>query len=452
MGRLTSPAPRRYNSTFGARRRVGGLLASAIGLGGPAPARRPWRRCIEVGNGDHPAGMMGRHVIVALLGAARPEGWEFIERLLLAAQHQEGLRQVDPASPSTRRTRTPSTGCSPWFSTTSCSASPPPSARPGCGSASTPTSRRSPWRNSAFARLPPIGRTRRSARPRSASGDPWDVYVALCAGGTRDVTTTLGEVKTLAAAPAEELRAVAVRYAAATGLANGQELLTAVVDDPDIRVASLAASVLDDHALRRPGAFDALARLAGPAAPMAREAPPLGVEQAPVTLSRAATAALLVRSLGDRPVADLLPWLPVMDSGGRAGVARAHRRPLQHHGTPPGADRPSSVRSVISLLSDRSSQVRGIAIKALTKTRLPPSEAAAVEALLTRAATDIRRGALTMLASLPPDAARASAARLAASKDKRQRDAPPVELFREIGGKPRHGAVGEPGPVSSRLF
>ena len=44
--------------------------------------------------GEHPIGAMGRHVPRALLIANKPEGWEFIENLLIAAQRQEGLRQV----------------------------------------------------------------------------------------------------------------------------------------------------------------------------------------------------------------------------------------------------------------------------------------------------------------------------------------------------------------------
>ena len=43
---------------------------------------------------DHEIGGMGRHVTGALMSASRPEGWEFVEKLLLAAQRQEGLRQV----------------------------------------------------------------------------------------------------------------------------------------------------------------------------------------------------------------------------------------------------------------------------------------------------------------------------------------------------------------------
>jgi hypothetical protein len=48
---------------------------------------------IASGKNEHPIGMMGDHVPTALLMASQPKGWEFIEKLLLAAQRQEGLRQ-----------------------------------------------------------------------------------------------------------------------------------------------------------------------------------------------------------------------------------------------------------------------------------------------------------------------------------------------------------------------
>ncbi len=44
--------------------------------------------------GEHEIGTMGRHVTKALLTASRPEGWELVEKLLVAAQRQEGLRQT----------------------------------------------------------------------------------------------------------------------------------------------------------------------------------------------------------------------------------------------------------------------------------------------------------------------------------------------------------------------
>jgi hypothetical protein len=228
-----------------------------------------------------------------------------------------------------------------------------------------------------------------------ASGDAWDVYVALCAGGMRDVTATIGEAKALAAAPAADRRAVAVRYAAATGLASGQELVAAAVDDPDIRVAALAAGLLNHDALRGYGTFDALARLANRLPVADREEPAVGVEQRPVTISRTATAGRLVQALGDRPVGDLLPWLPVMDANGRARVARLLAGTAQPVPQGPGfsgiavAGRETVARLatslsaefrpvVIGLLTDRSSYVRGIASKrsrepASTRPRHPPS-------------------------------------------------------------------------------
>ncbi len=43
---------------------------------------------------QHEIGAMGRHVTSALLLANRPAGWELVEKTLLAAQRQEGLRQA----------------------------------------------------------------------------------------------------------------------------------------------------------------------------------------------------------------------------------------------------------------------------------------------------------------------------------------------------------------------
>jgi hypothetical protein len=429
-----------------AQRTVGGLLASAIDLGGQT-GEETLRTLIEIGNGEHPAGIMGRHVIVALLGSARPEGWEFVERLLLAAQRQEGLRQsileaADEGHPTAfdrmlalvldnklLRFAAAVRAAGVWLGF-------------GASVEDLPL---------VEDRVRKLALFRSSPRDRAAALsaiDPWDAYVALCAGGMHDALATMAEARTLAGATSPSLRAAALRYAHATGLIAGQQVIASAVDDEDVRVASLAASLLAPAGLELPGTFDALARLASrqPATP--REEAGLGVELLPVTLSRPRTAGRLIRALGNRSVAELLPWLPVMDTHGRAGVASLL--------TGEGYWLPEAVRKreltaefrpvVISLLSDRSPRVRGIAIKALTKTSLPPSEAVAVEALLTRAATDIRRGALTMLASLPPAAALASAARLTASKDKRQRDAA-EELFREIGGKHAHGAACDPGPV-----
>src|SRR5690606_22325779 len=71
---------------------LGPVLAAAIDRGG-ATGEAVFQTLIESGNGEHAVGGMGRHVIVGLLRSSRPDGWEYVEAMLLAAQRQEGLRQ-----------------------------------------------------------------------------------------------------------------------------------------------------------------------------------------------------------------------------------------------------------------------------------------------------------------------------------------------------------------------
>ncbi|MBC8136182.1 MAG: hypothetical protein H8F28_09875, partial [Fibrella sp.] len=83
---------------------MGKLFAFAIDSGNDAV----FQTLIESGKGEHEIGAMGRHVTRGLLSASREDGWEWVEKLLLAAQRQEGLRQsvlevVDEAHPTAFR-------------------------------------------------------------------------------------------------------------------------------------------------------------------------------------------------------------------------------------------------------------------------------------------------------------------------------------------------------------
>ncbi len=72
---------------------LGFLFAGAIDRGGPS-GQEVFNTLIASARGDHPIGKMGRHVTRGLLCSSRSEGWEFIEHMLVAAQREEGLRQV----------------------------------------------------------------------------------------------------------------------------------------------------------------------------------------------------------------------------------------------------------------------------------------------------------------------------------------------------------------------
>jgi uncharacterized protein DUF5724/uncharacterized protein DUF4132 len=417
---------------------IGPVLASAIELGGRC-GQETLATLIAVGNGEHPAGIMGRHVIVGLLGSSRPEGWEFIERLLLAAQRQEGLRQsileaADEAHPDAfdrilatvldhKLLRFAATvrAAGVWLGF-------------GAQVADIPQAEARVRKLAAF-------RARPAERAAALAGsDPWDVYVALCALGMRDVLATMPEAQALARHPDPDVRAAALRYSAATALMGGQHVLAGALDDEDVRVASLALGLLRSEGLRLPGTFDALTRLIPRLPAKARAVDVLGIEPAPVRVWQAEAARQLAGARGQRPVSVLLPWLPFMDAGGRQGVAaQIAREPVLT----------SELRGVLAaLLGDHSPSVRRQVIQALGRTPLAPSEAPAIEALLTRTASDIRRGALTLLASLPAQAARASARRLAASADKGQQDAA-AELLRVLAAAASPAAASPPGTPGS---
>ncbi|MEM1099529.1 MAG: hypothetical protein AAGH92_12165, partial [Planctomycetota bacterium] len=71
---------------------IGRVLAAAIDNGGDE-GERVMQTLIASANGEHEIGSMGRHVTTALMTCNRPDAWEYVEKLLLAAQRQEGLRQ-----------------------------------------------------------------------------------------------------------------------------------------------------------------------------------------------------------------------------------------------------------------------------------------------------------------------------------------------------------------------
>lgn len=78
----------------GSERSLGILFAAAIDIVGSEDGEAVFKILLASGRGEHEIGSMGGHVVQGLLTASRPEGWQFIENMLVAAQRQEGLRQV----------------------------------------------------------------------------------------------------------------------------------------------------------------------------------------------------------------------------------------------------------------------------------------------------------------------------------------------------------------------
>lgn len=407
---------------------AGPLLAAAIDQGGPE-ADQVVTTLVDIGNGEHAVGVMDRHVIVALLRASRPDGWAFVERLLLAAQRQEGLRQsiveaADEAHPAAFdrildlvvdhdlvRFAATVRAVTVWLGFTA-DVDQIPLVR---------------------ARLDQLRRLRRDGDARRgalAGHDPWPAYIALCVLAMGDVMQALSAADDLLGGPQPDVRAAAVRFVAATTLPEATPRLVAMLDDPDLAVAALAHREVT-FALRADApadAYECLERLAGRLPDQDRTADPIGVESTGIVLSRGQVAESMLWARGRRPLSALLPWFGAMDVNTRSAFARALGE--EKRLTP-------DLREVlIRMVGDRSAHVRERAVAAVDALGIEPAEAPALEALLTRRSSDVRRAAISLLTTQRPADAVRSAERLWATGNGPQRDAA-CELLQAIPGPHR---------------
>ncbi|MGE0307192.1 MAG: DUF5724 domain-containing protein, partial [Acidimicrobiia bacterium] len=407
--------PGSYTSMFG-HMLAGPLLSAAIDVGGP-DGEQVLRTLIDVGNGDHPVGSMGRHVIVGLLGSSRIEGWEFIERLLLAAQRQEGLRQsilesVDEAHPQafTRmldfvvehdllRFAAAVRAAGVWLGVE--------------GDVEvTPQIARRLASLSLYRRDPDV------CRAALTDGDAWETYLALFAVAMHDVIPALEWAEVVMRRPTADVRAAAVRFLATTQLTSATARVLGALDDPSLEVAALANTFLyfgSRDAIHPPDAFERLERFAHRLPPGNRTGEVVGIETSGPSLARDSVLGKMLSVRGPRPLGRLVPWISDMEP---------HTRSLFAEAAGESKRLSADVREVlVRLVGDRSGQVRAAAVKALNALSLDPAEAIVIEDLLTRKAGDLRRGVIGLLARQSAPNAVASARRLWAGGDPARRDA-----------------------------
>jgi hypothetical protein len=372
---------------------------------------------------------MGRHVVRALLTAGRPEGWELIEKYLLAAQRQEGLRQVvleavDEAHPEAfrrmvrlildhglARFSSVARAVNVWFGFQ-------------WDSVSTGVINRT---LEQVLTLLGDADARRAAR---AGDDPEAAYLALWATAFTDAHAAVGEAAELLTADAVERRFVAAHLLRQLDLPAAKRRLIALTDDPDLRVALVAFEALPDkvelaHASEH-GSDDFFERAERLLARMPAKQAKLGAIVWPWTDTTAAperVAGVLTDLLGGRPATRLIPHLARMSP-----YTRAEAVPLLARGKATDA---AARDTLFALVGDRNDQVREAAVQAVAKFKPKVEEVERLEGLLTRSATGLRRGVVSVLLNQPEPAARASADRLLAGRDANQRLAG-LELLRQL--------------------
>jgi hypothetical protein len=395
-------------------------LAAAINAGG-REGDAVFDILCRSARGDHPVGVMGRHVIQALLTASRPDGWELVGQLLLDALRREDassqgifetMNEADPGAfcrmlrlireHDLARFEEAVWALNTWFGFQ-------------WGAVSTRVAGRVLERVVTFLKDS-------SAQARALESDDSEtVYLALWTLAFADTPATVEPAAALLTDPNVERRFVAVHLLAQLEIPSARAKLLAALDDADLRVAlhALEACEEDDLAPRprrdEDDLFDRLERLLARLPQEPKFLEPIVWPWHVFRADRSTIAASLFRHVDQRPPTVLIRHLPAMESWSRREVADRLARMRKW-------DEPTRA-ALFTLVGDKSMTVRESAFRALARCVVRQAEAVRLEELLSRKAADLRRGVLTLLLKQKDRAVLASADRLLAAGRQLQRQA-----------------------------
>lgn len=406
---------------------IGRLLGVAIDQGDQAV----YDVLLATVRGEHDVALMGRHVPVALLSCSNPDAWQQIERLLLSARRQEGLRQsilesVDLAHPQAFRrmlrlllehelTRFASTvrAVGVWL-----------------GEPFDVTDRKLIDR--LLADLVELLEDASVRTAALAGDDPGQVYLALWATAFDDAVAAVQAAKPVLSHESADHRLAAARLLAAIQLPVAGNALLAVLDDSDPRVVAAAVHGQSSTCDYGDAVFSALCALVKRIPKRAEVEIGLWKPQQ-LALNPADIADNLAHGLGRRPPIFLADVVHRMSASGRELYAAALANDAGRYR-----------EDLLALVGDRAGSVRRRAMQALADGPAPSvEEAAELESLLSKRGADLRRGVLTLLLRQDDLRAAESAQRLIEGA------AMQAEAGRELAGELRSAnratdALGQP--------
>ncbi len=400
------------------------LLAGAIDAGGTVGAEVK-SILFDSAAGRHPIGRMGQHIPLALLSCADPECWEFVEKMLLAAQREEGLRQsilesVQLCHPEAfrRMLRLIVEHGLARFSSVVRAAD----VWLGFGYDSQGTGSHQAMLERLLAMLEDP-----EVREKTlAEGSGEDFYLALFAIAFEDLPAALVHVdRILPSDPTVDRRAAALYLRLRSGFPLTVGQLLGLLEDEDVRIGWLAMrSRLVGEV--RPGeeqrrwieGFRAYTRRL-PAKPV-RQQPLVWPWLAPV-IESAEAYRMMIGALEDKEKLALADEVPALS---------CNTRRLWLHAIRSIQSLPPQVRpACIKLVGDASMDVRELAISALDRAGIEAAQAPALEEGLRRKCDRTRKGIIALLLKQKDREALASADRLLASNHELQRLAG-LELLR----------------------
>lgn len=417
---------------------AGNLAATVIDAGGRRGAAMR-ELLFESGRNEHEIGGMGRHVLVGLMSSSQPECWEFIEKMLIAAQRQEGLRQsileaVDFAHPNAfrRMLRLVLEADLVRFSAVARAVD----VWLGMN-----------WGATSVANLKKtLAQTLTLLEDESKqiaalnNGDAQQAYLALWTQAFLDVDTSLSPAESLLEHPNAEHRYAAVAHLRHLGLTAAEKLVWRASDDTELAVAARAAGLINqewspsgsDADGQRTDRFERLERLIARLPAHDLVVKPLVWPWTEGKVNRQQAANLLAQYLEDRPPTSLVPYLPAMDVWRRVAAVKLIAQQKKWDAI--------TREAVVNLAGDSATDVRAACYAALEQVELTPAEIQQIEGYLTRKSADVRSGVLKLLLKQTDNQALDSATRLTTAKDANQRLGG-LELWRVLAESGRQAPV-----------
>lgn len=392
-----------------------GILFASVIDSGVKEADEVYQILIDSANGEHEIGQMSRHVIQALLSCSRPDAWEYVEKLLLAAQRQEGLRQqilesVDLAHPQAfkrmlrlildenlARFSSVARAANVWF---------------GINYDSVNAGKTKEIIETTLLYL-----ENEDELELALKGDDVEkVYLALWATAFEDAYSAIDKIKVLLKHPKEAHRFTALWMLKQLELIPAiKESLTAF-EDYDPRCAFIPIVLVTDGEYFQVTGEDVFGKLQEVLERLPEKKKtfePLLWPWLDFKIGKVDAANAMVYNIDKNNPERILPYVSTMDSDSRSSLIYMitnERIKLR-----------DTKDFLLKFVGDKSSNIREVTIKYLKDVKITTQDAEILEPLLTRKAGDLRRGVLGLLMNQSDKNTLASSERLISSKNKNQR-------------------------------
>ncbi|MGL6075528.1 MAG: DUF5724 domain-containing protein [Fimbriiglobus sp.] len=402
------------------------MLAGVIDAGGPL-GDSILEIMKDAAANRHDIAGPGRYAFVGLMASKRPEAWEFVEKVLLAAQRQEGLRQmileaVDESQPEAFirmvklilsqdliRFAAVARAAGVWFGESQ--------------------SVEEPKRLKATLTTSLEYLTDAKAREAAITkGDASSVYHALWTQAYYDAPAAAERATKMLGEKDPLRRLGVVKLLCEIDLPETTAPILKCLQDPDPMILSLALGQLGygnvaTEAKKQKKIFETLEKLVDMIPEQEKEfKSPVEGWHIP-NLSRERLADLLLEFLGDRPAERLLPYLSMFRGYTRLRALRLICEPRVLS---------QKVReTLLTIAGEPSKDIREAAIGFLAKCKLAEDEVQTIEGYLTSKMADFRRSIFSLLLNRTDSQAIGSMERLLAKGDANCR-AGGIELARRM--------------------